>query len=113
MRRLTVLVLMMLVMPATMAEAEVHSTSSVDKFPNDMQDPYNGISRDIYIYSENKPEDGQYVMGMVAWTHDNGISLIEHLDYQTVWATSTPTNSNASIGAPDGAYHYSPAQTLQ
>ena len=47
-------------------------------------------------------------MGMVTDGHMTlGISLPEHLDHQTVWATTTPTNSNASIGAPDGAYHYS------
>ena len=47
-------------------------------------------------------------MGMVADNHMTmGIQLPEHLDYQTVWASSTSTNSNASLGAPDGAYHYS------
>ena len=111
MRRLTVLVLMMLVMPVTIAEARsVHSTSTVDMFPQgDMQDPSQwDFKRHLAFTAENKAEDGQYVMGMVADGHMTmGISLPEHLDHQTVWATSTSTNSNASIGAPDGAYHYS------
>ena len=47
-------------------------------------------------------------MGMVADDRMTlGIELPEHLDHQTVWASSTSTDSNASIGAPDGAYHYS------
>ena len=111
MRRLTVFVLLMLIMPVTMAEARsVHSTSAVDMFPNgDMQDSNQwDFKRHLAFTQENKAEDGQYVMGMVADGHMTlGISLPEHLDHQTVWATTTPTNSNASIGAPDGAYHYS------
>lgn len=111
MRRLTVLVLMMLIMPVTMAQARsVHSTSTVDMFPNgDMQDSSQwDFKRHLAFTQENKAEDGQYVMGMVADGHMTlGISLPEHLDHQTIWATTTPTNSNASIGAPDGAYHYS------
>ena len=111
MRRLTVFVLLMLIMPVTMAEARsVHSTSAVDMFPNgDMQDSSQwDFKRHLAFTQENKAEDGQYVMGMVADGHMTlGISLPEHLDHQTVWATTTPTNSNASIGAPDGAYHYS------
>ena len=111
MRRLTVFVLLMLIMTVTMAEARsVHSTSAVDMFPNgDMQDSSQwDFKRHLAFTQENKAEDGQYVMGMVADGHMTlGISLPEHLDHQTVWATTTPTNSNASIGAPDGAYHYS------
>ncbi|MGB1819315.1 MAG: hypothetical protein ACPHK2_06800, partial [Candidatus Poseidoniaceae archaeon] len=72
MRRLTVLVLMMLVMPVTMAEARsVHSTSTVDMFPQgDMQDPSQwDFKRHLAFTAENKAEDGQYVMGMVADGH--------------------------------------------
>ena len=42
--------------------------------------------------SETAPEDGQYVSGIVADNHMTmGISLPEHLDIQTIWASSTPT----------------------
>ena len=101
MRRLTVFVLLMLIMPVTMAEARsVHSTSAVDMFPNgDMQDSNQwDFKRHLAFTQENKAEDGQYVMGMVADGHMTlGISLPEHLDHQTVWAVSythltLPTN---------------------
>jgi len=66
------------------------------------------FKKHLAFTEEDKAEDGQYVSGMVADDHMTlGISLPEHLDHQTVWASSTPTNSNASIGAPDGAYQFS------
>ena len=36
-----------------------------------------------------------------------GVNLPEHKDDQMLWSTSTPTDSNASIGYPDGAYTFS------
>ena len=111
MRRLTVLVLMILLMPIGITEARsVHSTSTVDMFPQgDMTDSSQWeFKRHLAFTEENKAEDGQYVSGMVADDHMTlGINLPEHLDHQTVWASSSSTNSNASIGAPDGAYHFS------
>ena len=111
MRRMAMLVLIILLMPAGMANARsVHSTSTDEMFPQgDMTNASKWeIKRHLAFTAESAPQDGQYVMGMVA---DNqmtmGIQLPEHLDYQTVWASSTSTNSNASLGAPDGAYHYS------
>ena len=101
MRRLTVLVLMMLVMPIGITEARsVHSTNSVDMFPQgSMEDSSQWeFKKHLAFTEEDKAEDGQYVSGMVADDHMTlGISLPEHLDHQTVWASSTPTNSNASI----------------
>jgi hypothetical protein len=111
MRRMAMLVLIILLMPATMANARsVHSTSTDEMFPQgDMTNGSNWeIKRHLAFTAESAPQDGQYVMGMVADNHMTmGIQLPEHLDYQTVWASSTSTNSNASLGAPDGAYHYS------
>ena len=111
MRRLTVLVLVMLIFPALLAEARsVHSTETVEMFPQgNMEDPSQWeFKRHLAFTSESAPDDGQYVSGMIADDHMTlGISLPEHLDHQTVWATTTPTNSNASLGAPDGAYHFS------
>lgn len=111
MRRLVMLVLIMLLFPAGIADARsVHSTDSLDMFPQgDMEDSSKWeFKRHRAFTSETAPEDGQYVSGIVADNHMTmGISLPEHLDIQTIWANSTPTNSNASLGAPDGAYHYS------
>ena len=111
MRRMAMLVLIMLLMPATMANARsVHSTSTDEMFPQgDMTNASNWeIKRHLAFTAESAPQDGQYVMGMVADNHMTmGIQLPEHLDHQTVWASSTSTNSNASLGAPDGAYQYS------
>ena len=111
MRRLTALVLVMLTFPAIMAEGRsVHATSEVDMFPQgsmEVPDQWE-FKRHLAFTSESSPEDGEYVSGMIADGHMTlGISLPEHLDQQTVWATTTSTNSNASLGAPDGAYHFS------
>ena len=111
MRRMVMLVLFVLLIPTGMAEARsVHSTSTDEMFPHgDMSNNSNwDIKRHLAFTAESATEDGQYVMGMVA---DNrmtlGIELPEHLDHQTIWASSTSTDSNASLGAPDGAYHFS------
>ena len=111
MRRLTMLVLIILVMPIGVVDARsVHSTSTDEMFPQgDMKNSSEwDIKRHLAFSQETAPEDGQHVMGMVADNHMTlGVALPEHLDHQTVWASSTSTNSNASIGAPDGAYQYS------
>ena len=111
MRRMAMLVLIMLLTPVGMAEARsVHSTSTDEMFPQGNMDNASNweIKRHLAFTTESSPEDGQYVMGMVTDNHMTmGIELPEHLDDQTIWASSTSTNSNASLGAPDGAYHYS------
>ena len=56
------------------------------------------FKRHLAFTPENKQEDAEYVMGMVADSHMTlGIELPEHLDTQTVWATQTSTDSNASL----------------
>ena len=66
------------------------------------------FKRHLAFTPENKQEDAEYVMGMVADSHMTlGIEVPEHLDTQTVWATQTSTDSNASLGSPDGAYSWS------
>ncbi|RJU86341.1 MAG: hypothetical protein DWC02_04505 [Candidatus Poseidoniales archaeon] len=111
MRRLTILVLALLIMPATLAEARsVHSTEVVDMFPQgNMQDSTDwDIKRHLAFTGENLPDDAEHVFGMVADNHMTlGINLPEHFDDQMIWSSSTPTNSNASIGSPDGAYSWS------
>ncbi len=111
MRRMAMLVLIILLFPIGHVDARsVHSTSTDEMFPQgNMADSADwDIKRHLAFTTETAPEDGQHVMGMVADNHMTlGIELPEHLDHQIVWASSTSTNSNASIGAPDGAYHFS------
>ena len=111
MRQLTVLVLVMLTFPAVFADARsVHSTDSVDIFPQgSMDNPEDwNFKKHLAFTPETAQEDAEYVSGMIADGHMSlGISLPEHVDHQTIWASTSPTDSNASLGAPDGAYHFS------
>ena len=111
MRRFALLVILLLVMPLTLVQARsVHETHVEDMFPQgEMNDASDWMfKRHLAFTAEDRVEDGEYVTGMVADGHMTlGISLPEHLDHQTLWAMSTPTDSNASMGSPDGAYHYS------
>jgi len=111
MRRFALLVIFLLVMPMTLIEARsVHATQVVDMFPQGAMDEASDweFKRHLAFTAEDRLDDAEYVTGMVADGHMTlGISLPEHLDYQTLWAMSTPTDSNASMGSPDGAYHYS------
>ncbi len=111
MRQFALLVIFLLIAPLTLAEARsVHSTQEIDMFPQgDMADENDWeFKRHLAFTEEDKQEDGEYVHGMVADEHMTlGITLPEHLDDQTIWASTTSTNSNASIGSPDGAYSWS------
>ena len=111
MRRYAILVLILLIMPVTMAEARsVHSTSEVEMFPQgtmQVSDDWE-FNRHLAFTAEDRPDDADYVMGMIADNHMTlGINLPEHLDDQMIWSSTTSTNSNASIGTPDGAYSWS------
>lgn len=101
----------MLLLPMAPVQARsVHSTVSEDMFPHGSMENSSEweFKRHLAFTQENAAEDGQYVMGMIADEHMTlGISLPEHVDHQTIWASTTSTNSNASIGAPDGAYQFS------
>lgn len=111
MRRYAVLILIMLIMPVTLAEARsVHSTSEVDMFPQGTMQISNDwdFTRHLAFTEEDRADDANYVAGMIADNHMTlGINLPEHLDNQMIWSSSTPTDSNASIGTPDGAYSWS------
>ena len=105
------LLIAILASPIAFVDARsVHSTSDEDMFPQgDMSSPGDWeIKEHLAFTQENKAEDGEYVFGMIA---DNrmtlGVNLPEHKDNQMLWSTSTPTDSNASIGYPDGAYTFS------
>ena len=111
MRRVAVLIVFLFLTPAIIGHARsVHSTEALDMFPQgSMEDSTDWeFKRHLAFTPENKQEDAEYVMGMVADSHMTlGIELPEHLDTQTVWATQTSTDSNASLGSPDGAYSWS------
>lgn len=111
MRRVAVLIVFLFLTPAIIGQARsVHSTEALNMFPQgNMEDSTDWeFKRHLAFTPENKQEDAEYVMGMVADSHMTlGIELPEHLDTQTVWATQTSTDSNASLGSPDGAYSWS------
>jgi len=101
----------LMISPIAFVDARsVHATYSDDMFPQgDMNSPEDWEFREHLAFTqETKPEDGNYVFGMIADSRMTlGINLPEHKDQQTLWTMNTPTNSNASIGYPDGAYTYS------
>ncbi len=111
MRRAILLMLILVTLPLSSVEARsVHSTEDIDLFPQgDMNDPSVWeFKRHLAFTNENAAEDGEYVHGMVADGHMTmGISLPHHLETQTVWASTTSTDSNATLGPPDGAYTWS------
>ena len=102
----TLLVLLML-LPALPAGARsVHSTADVDLFPQGVFDEATAWNLDDSVSFSTAP--AQHTQAMVA---DDHLTFMherpENLVAQTVWATTTPTDSNASLGAPDGAYTWS------
>ncbi|MGB1589050.1 MAG: CARDB domain-containing protein [Candidatus Poseidoniaceae archaeon] len=110
-RILPFLIVAIMVSPISISMARsVHATYAEDLFPQgSMSNPEDWeFKKHLAFTQENSPQDGDYVFGMVA---DNrmtlGVSLPEHKDEMTFWSVSTTTNSNASIGYPDGAYTYS------
>ena len=111
MRRLAIVVLIVLLTPAIPSNARsVHSTEDVDLFPQgNMQNSSEWeFKKHLAFTPEDNTEDGEYTIGMLEDSHITmGIELPQHSDEETFWATTSPTNSNASLGSPDGAYTYS------
>lgn len=111
MRRLAIVVLIVLITPAIPSNARsVHSTEDVDLFPQgNMQNSSEWeFKKHLAFTPEDRTEDGEYAIGMLEDSHITmGIELPQHSDEETFWATTSPTNSNASLGSPDGAYTYS------
>ena len=91
--------------PLTSA-VSVHSVESVDFFPQgDFTNDQAWDLADKMAFSES-PSDYTSVMisdQHLSFTHDRP----ENSEEQTLWATFTSTDSNASMGMPDGAYTWS------
>lgn len=105
-KALILVLLMMVALTSSVTARSVHDSTVVDILPQGDYSNNNNwslSSRDIFT---NQPSE--YTEAMVA---DNKLSIINdrplNLGEQTVWASSTSTDSNASIGSPDGAYSWS------
>lgn len=105
-KALILVLLMMVALTSSVTARSVHDSTVVDLLPQGDYSTNNNwslSSRDIFT---NQP--AEYTEAMVA---DNKLSIINNrplnLGEQTVWASSTSTDSNASIGNPDGAYSWS------
>jgi len=102
----TLLVLIMLLPALPAAARSVHSTADVDLLPQGVFDDSTAWTLDDSVSFSTAP--AQHTQAMVA---DDHLTFMherpENLVAQTVWATATPTDSNASLGAPDGAYTWS------
>ena len=103
-RGVALLLLALFLLPTLPVSARsVHSTSNVDLLP---QGSFNDASAWALSDSVSFSTDAaEHTTAMVA---DQRLTLLherpEHVVTTTVWASSSPTDSNASIGAPDGAY---------
>ena len=84
----------------------MHSTADVDLLPQGVFNDATAWDLDDSVSFSTAP--AQHTQAMVA---DDHLTFMherpENLVAQTVWATATPTDSNASLGAPDGAYTWS------
>ena len=105
-KALILVLLMMVALTSSVTARSVHDSTVVDLLPQGDYSTNNNwslSSRDIFT---NQP--AEYTEAMVA---DDKLSIINNrplnLGEQTVWASSTSTDSNASIGSPDGAYSWS------
>ena len=90
----------------------VHSTSVVDIFPQgDLTTPSEWT---VGAETSFTQATATYTETMVA---DQRLSMVHqrplHLDTMTVWSSTSPTNSNYSIGAPDGAATWSTGPEIE
>ncbi|HIF46128.1 MAG TPA: hypothetical protein EYQ73_04955 [Candidatus Poseidoniales archaeon] len=111
MQRAVWLILLILVMPISLVDGRsVHAVHDEDLFPaGDMNTPADWeFKLHNSFTSEQAANDGQYISGMISDSHMTlGIDLPQNIESSTVWASATSTDSNASIGYPDGAYTWS------
>jgi len=90
----------------------VHSTSVVDIFPQGALDDAGEWS--VGAETSFTQATATYTETMVA---DQRLTMVHqrpvHLDTMTVWSSSSPTNSNYSVGAPDGAATWSTGPEIE
>jgi hypothetical protein len=104
MRKVFCILFLLMAAPLTMVEARsVHNAYDVDLFPNGSMDDANNwtlsdklaFSDDPSLYTEAMITDGH-----LSINHSREINSQE----QYLWASTSSTDSNASIGSADGAY---------
>lgn len=90
----------------------VHSTSTVDLFPQGSLTDASAWT--VGAETSFTQEPATYTEAMVA---DQRLTMVHqrplHLDTMTVWSSSSPTNSNYSVGAPDGASTWSTGPEIE
>jgi len=111
MQRAVLLIMILLMMPLTLVESRsVHAVNDENLFPaGDMNTPADWqFKLHNSFTSEGATNDAQYISGMIGEGRMTlGVNMPQNIDYSTVWASATSTDSNASIGSPDGAYSWS------
>jgi hypothetical protein len=90
----------------------VHSTSTVDLFPQG--DFADATAWTVGAETSFTQQPATYTESMVA---DRRLTMVHqrplHLDTLTVWSSTSPTNSNYSVGAPDGASTWSTGPEIE
>ena len=106
------LLLFVLAPLSSVSARSVHETTAVDVLPQgDFEDSsawhmdaYTSFSQDQALYTDAMVADSRLTM-----VHDRPVNL----DTMVFWAQSTPTNSNNSLYAPDGAYSWSSGPEME
>lgn len=106
------LFLLLLAPYSTVSARSVHQTNTVEIFPEgDFTQPSNWTLGAFTSFSE---DPATYTDAMVA---DQRLTMVHHRplnqDSMTFWAQSSPTDSNNSIGTPDGATSWSTGPEIQ
>ena len=106
------LILFVLAPLSAVSARSVHETSTVDLLPQGAfsdagewtMDAYTSFSEDEAVYTESMVADARLTM-----VHDRPVNL----DEMIFWAQSSPTDSNNSKYAPDGAYSWSNGPAME
>ena len=104
MRKVLCVLLLLLSAPLSMVDARtVHDTYDVDLFPiGSMDNSTDWDLSDKLAFSEEPSlyTEATIIDGKMSFTHSRSLNSQE----QNMWASTSSTNSNASIGNADGAY---------
>ena len=106
------LVLLVLAPLSSVSARTVHETTTVDLLPQgEFNDPgawaldaYTSFSEESALYTESMVADSRLTM-----VHERPVNL----DQMIFWAQSSPTDSNNSLYAPDGAYSWSSGPEME